>query len=51
MHHGQIREMGTHGQLLALGGLYARLHALQTLGHEDLSRKADLEGKIAEAAK
>lgn len=29
MHHGQIREMGTHAELLALGGLYARLHALQ----------------------
>jgi ATP-binding cassette subfamily B protein len=30
MHHGQIREMGTHAELLALGGLYARLHELQT---------------------
>jgi len=30
MHHGQIREMGTHQQLLALNGLYARLHRLQT---------------------
>jgi ABC-type multidrug transport system fused ATPase/permease subunit len=29
MHRGQIREMGTHAELLALGGLYARLHALQ----------------------
>jgi len=32
MHHGQIRELGTHGELLALGGIYARLHALQTQG-------------------
>jgi len=32
MHHGQIREIGTHRELLALGGLYARLHALQTRG-------------------
>jgi len=30
MHHGQIREVGSHRELLALGGLYARLHALQT---------------------
>jgi ATP-binding cassette subfamily B protein len=30
MHHGQIRETGTHAELLELGGLYARLHALQS---------------------
>jgi len=30
MHHGQVRETGTHGELLAQGGIYARLHALQT---------------------
>jgi ABC-type multidrug transport system fused ATPase/permease subunit len=29
MHHGQLRESGTHDELLALGGLYAKLHALQ----------------------
>jgi len=30
MHHGQVRETGTHAELLAQGGIYARLHALQT---------------------
>jgi hypothetical protein len=29
LHHGQLREQGTHEQLLARGGLYARLHELQ----------------------
>jgi len=28
-HHGEIREMGTHQELLDKGGLYARLHELQ----------------------
>jgi ATP-binding cassette, subfamily B, multidrug efflux pump len=28
-HHGELREEGTHGALLAADGLYARLHALQ----------------------
>jgi subfamily B ATP-binding cassette protein MsbA len=29
MDAGRIVEQGTHAQLLALGGLYARLHAMQ----------------------
>jgi ATP-binding cassette, subfamily B, multidrug efflux pump len=28
-HHGELREAGTHGELLERGGLYARLHELQ----------------------
>jgi len=32
LHHGRVREMGTHHELLVQGGLYARLHALQTRG-------------------
>lgn len=29
LHQGRLREEGTHAELLARGGLYARLHALQ----------------------
>lgn len=29
MHHGEVKEQGTHAELLARGGLYARLYELQ----------------------
>jgi ATP-binding cassette, subfamily B, multidrug efflux pump len=32
LHHGELREEGTHGELLRKGGLYARLHELQFVG-------------------
>ncbi|MEK6696129.1 MAG: ABC transporter ATP-binding protein [Candidatus Deferrimicrobiota bacterium] len=32
MHKGKVRETGTHGELLAAGGIYRRLYALQFEG-------------------
>jgi ATP-binding cassette, subfamily B, multidrug efflux pump len=34
-HHGELRETGTHGELLARGGLYAKLHELQFVAGAD----------------
>lgn len=34
MHHGELREIGTHNQLLALRGLYWRLYQLQYSGEK-----------------
>lgn len=38
LHHGQLREQGTHQQLLARGGLYARLYQLQFAPPPELRR-------------
>jgi ATP-binding cassette subfamily B protein len=34
LHHGQVRERGTHRELMALGGLYERLYRLQSGSYE-----------------
>jgi len=51
MHHGQIREIGTHQELLILGGLYARLHALQSRGGDFAAAEITSSPKTAGAAK
>jgi ATP-binding cassette subfamily B protein len=38
LHHGEVREEGTHGALLERGGLYERLYRLQAVGTADGSR-------------
>ncbi|HET9440465.1 MAG TPA: ABC transporter ATP-binding protein [Longimicrobiales bacterium] len=47
MHHGQVIEGGTHGELLAAGGLYSRLYELQFARHPAVVR-APMSGKAAE---
>jgi ATP-binding cassette subfamily B multidrug efflux pump len=39
LHHGQVRERGTHRELLAIGGLYERLYRLQA-GSDNLSGRS-----------
>jgi ABC-type multidrug transport system fused ATPase/permease subunit len=36
LHHGRLAESGSHAQLLAHGGLYARLYRLQYGGESEL---------------
>ncbi len=48
---GQIRESGTHGDLLALGGSYARLHDLQFADEELLAPAEDEHNAAPNASK
>ena len=41
MHEGRIKEVGTHGELLAKSGYYRRLYDLQFHGHEEAGAKAE----------
>jgi ATP-binding cassette subfamily B protein len=41
LHHGEIRERGTHSQLLDKGGLYARLYELQFVRIQEARTQAD----------
>jgi ATP-binding cassette, subfamily B, multidrug efflux pump len=40
LHHGEVRERGTHAELLRRGGLYARLHELQFVQRPALGETA-----------
>ncbi len=44
-HHGEIREEGTHRELLGRGGLYARLYALQFAAQEGPAPAAAATGR------
>jgi subfamily B ATP-binding cassette protein MsbA len=48
LENGQIRESGTHADLLAEGGSYARLHDLQFVDQDSL---APVEAENFEAGK
>jgi len=47
IHKGEIWEQGSHDELLAQGGLYARLYDLQYRFQEDENRAADLTSRPA----
>jgi ATP-binding cassette subfamily B protein len=44
LHHGEIRERGSHAGLLATGGLYSRLYRLEGAGDGSAKRVATLSG-------
>ena len=46
LERGQVVEQGTHAQLLALGGLYARLHSRRFVDVGEMSR-GDRGGRVA----
>ncbi|MGE5177067.1 MAG: ABC transporter ATP-binding protein [Hyphomicrobiales bacterium] len=53
MHKGELREQGTHAELLAKGGIYARLYELQLSRQAGAGREADGSGRgaVADAAR
>ncbi len=45
LHKGEIREQGTHRELVALGGIYYRLYQLQYKDQERLAQKVKLKSE------
>jgi ATP-binding cassette, subfamily B, multidrug efflux pump len=50
LHHGEIREQGTHQELLGQRGLYWKLYKLQYAREEDLGHVADFHLPISDFA-
>ena len=50
LHHGEIREQGTHQELLGQRGLYWKLYKLQYAREEDLGHVADFQLPISDFA-
>ncbi len=47
LHKGQIREQGTHQELVALGGIYYRLYQLQYKDQERIAQQARLRAETS----
>lgn len=45
LHKGEVREVGTHQELLALGGIYSKLYQLQYKEQESISSLVNNSGK------
>src|SRR5262249_22782218 len=50
MHKGELREQGTHAELLARGGIYARLYELQYRGQREAAVVAHGATAVARSA-
>src|SRR5262249_23681632 len=50
LHRGQVRETGTHAELIARRGIYYRLHQLQYFGARPASRSPSWLAEADEAA-
>ena len=48
LHHGRVREIGTHAELLARGGIYARLYRLQFMSQPGQEPSRHRSGHEAE---
>jgi ATP-binding cassette subfamily B protein len=49
LHHGRVREIGTHAELLSLHAIYSRLYQLQYLGGRSLKSREESNGRPEES--
>jgi ABC-type multidrug transport system ATPase subunit len=50
LHHGRVREIGTHAELLARNGIYSRLYQLQFMSGRtgrDTGERPEMDGEQA----